>query len=75
MAVSEDGEPDHQVQQAGVSPARNPARLGTAARQALHDQERRLLDQERRLVGTGSHAVDRMRATTAGTFWSKLNAW
>jgi membrane protein len=43
-------------------------------RQALHDQERRLLDQERRLLDKGSHGVDWVRATTAGIFWTKLNA-
>jgi membrane protein len=43
-------------------------------RQALRDRERRLLDQERRLVDQGSHAFDWMRTTTAGTFWSRLNA-
>ena len=90
MAGSEDGQPDSQLQelidgQAGVSPASNPARTGTTKRQALHDheqrlldqvhdQERRLLDQERRLVDKGSHAVDRMQATAAGIFWSRLNA-
>ena len=56
-AVSEDGGPDHQVQemiddQAGVS------RTGLTKRQALRDQERRLLDEEQRLLEKGSHAVD-----------------
>jgi membrane protein len=79
MAVTEDGEPDNQAQemigdQAGVSLTRNPARTGAAKRQVLRDQERRLLDQERRLLDQGSHAVGWMRATTAGTFWSRLNA-
>jgi membrane protein len=72
MAVSEDGEPDNQLHEriddhASVSLTRNPTQKGATKRQALHDQERRLLDQ-------GSHAVDRVRATTAGTFWSRLNA-
>jgi membrane protein len=70
MAVSEDGEPDNQPQEiddhTGVRLTRNPAQAGAAKRQALHDQERRLLDQ-------GSHAFDWMRASTAGTFWSGLN--
>ena len=79
MAVSEDGDPDNQLQQiiddqAEVALARNPAQTGATMRQALHDQERRLLDQERRLLDQGSHAVDWMRATAAGTFWSRLNA-
>ena len=79
MAVSESGEPDSQMQdmagdQAETSPALNPARAGAAKRQALRDRERRLLDQERRLVDQGSHASDWIRATTAGTFWSRLNA-
>ena len=79
MAVSEDGEPDNQLQemiddQAGVSLTRNPAPTGTTKRQALHDQERRLLDQEQRLLDKGSHAVDWVRTTVAGTFWSRLNA-
>jgi membrane protein len=79
MAVSEDAEPDNPVQemledQAGVSPARNPAPTGATRRQALRDQERRLLDQEQRLLDKGAHAADWVRATTAGTFWSRLNA-
>src|SRR5215472_159056 len=44
------------------------------AHTALREQERRLLNQERRLVEQGSHAVDWVRATTAGTFWARLNA-
>lgn len=72
MTVSEEGEPDNQqpemtADQAGVSLTRNPAQAGVTKRQALHDQERRLLDQ-------GSHAFDRVRVSTAGTFWSRLNA-
>jgi len=39
----------------------------------LRDQERRLLDEERRLLDRGSHAVDWVRATAAGIFWSRLN--
>ena len=72
MAVSEDEGPDSQAQekiheQAGVSLTPSPTRIRATKRQALRDQERRLLDQ-------GSRAVDRARATTAGTFWSRLNA-
>jgi membrane protein len=72
MAVSEGGEPDSQLQevaggQAEASPMPHPERAGAAKRQALRDQERRLVDQ-------GSHAFDWMRTTTAGTFWSRLNA-
>jgi membrane protein len=79
MAGSEDGKPDHQLpemreDQAAVSLAGNPERTGAAKRQALHVQEQRLLDQERRLVDMGSHAADWLRASTAGTFWSRLNA-
>jgi len=78
MAVSEDGEPDHQLQemlddQAAVSLAPNPAQTGATKRRTLRDQERRLLDQERQLLEQGSHAVDWVRATAAGTFWSRLN--
>ena len=72
MAVSEDEGPDSQAQerihdQAEVSLTPNPTRTRATRRQSLRDQERRLLEQ-------GSHAVDRVRVTTAGTFWSKLNA-
>jgi hypothetical protein len=72
MAVSEDEGPDSQAQekiheQSGVSLTPSPTRRRATKRQALRDQERRLLDQ-------GSRAVDRARATTAGTFWSRLNA-
>ena len=72
MAVSEDEEPDDQAQerihdQAGVSLVPSPTRTGAPRLQALHDQERRLLDQ-------GSHAVDWVKTTTAGNFWAKLNA-
>ena len=79
MTVSEDDGPDSQAQgmihdQAGVSLTPSPARTRARRRQAVRDRERRLLDQERRLLDEGSHAVDWVRATTAGTFWSKLNA-
>jgi len=72
MAVSEDEEPDGQPPEmtddhAGVPLTRNPAQAGAAKRHTLHDQELRLLDQ-------GSHAFDWMRTSTAGTFWSRLNA-
>ena len=85
MAVS-GGKPDGQGQersdgQAGVSLTQNPARAGASRRHALRDRERRLLErerrlleQERRLLEQGSHAFDWVRATTAGTFWSELNA-
>ena len=86
MTGSEDGQPDHQKQemfddQAAVSLAPNPTRTGATKRQALRDQERRLLEQERRLLeqerrllDKGSHAVDRMKASAAGAYWSRLNA-
>jgi membrane protein len=86
MTGSEDGQPDHQKQemlddQAAVSLAQNPTRTGATKRQALRDQERRLLEQERRLLeqerrllDKGSHAVDRMKASAAGAYWSRLNA-
>jgi len=86
MAVSEDGEPDGQGPdrldgQAGVSLTQHPERAGARRRQALRERERRLLErerrlleQERRLLEQGSHAYDWVRATAAGTFWSKLNA-
>ena len=79
MTVSEDDGPDSQAQgmihdQAGVSLTPSPARTRARRRQAVRDRERRLLDQERRLLDQGSHAADWVRATTAGTFWSKLNA-
>ena len=71
MAVSEDGEPGNQPLEiiddhVGVSLTPNSSRTSAAKRQALHDQERRLLDQ-------GSHAFGWMRDSTAGTFWSRLN--
>ena len=72
MAGSDDAEPDHQLpepagDQAAVSLAPDPARTGATMRQALHDREQRLPDQERRLLEQGSHAVDWMRATAAGS--------
>ena len=78
MAGSEDAEPDrppHETveDQAVVSLALNPPRAGATRRQVLRDQERRLLDEERRLLDRGSHAVDWVRATAAGIFWSRLN--
>src|SRR5215467_4554453 len=79
MAVSEDGSPDSQLpemigDQAGVSLTPNPARTGATKRHSLRDQERWLLDQERRLLDMESHAAEWVKATTAGTFWSRLNA-
>jgi membrane protein len=79
MAVGEDGGPDGQARelvagQPGVSPAPAPAQPGAAKRHAFADQERWLLDQERRLVEMETRAADWVKATTAGTFWSRLNA-
>jgi len=79
MAVSEDDGPDGPAQemihdQAGVTLTPNQARAHALRRQALRDRERRLLDQERRLLDQGSHAAGWVRASTAGTFWSRLNA-
>jgi membrane protein len=79
MAVSEGGGPDSQVpemigDQAGVSLTRSPTQTGATKRHALRDQERRLLDQERRLLDMESHAVEWVKTTAAGTFWSRLNA-
>ena len=79
MAGSDDGWPDNQAQetvdaQPGVSLTPDPTRTGATRRQALRDRERQLLDQERRLLDKGSHAVDWVKVTAAGTFWSKLNA-
>ncbi|HXW34313.1 MAG TPA: YhjD/YihY/BrkB family envelope integrity protein [Acidimicrobiales bacterium] len=42
-------------------------RTGVTRRQALVDQQRRLLDK-------GTHAVDRVKASTAGSVWTRLNA-
>jgi hypothetical protein len=72
MAVTEGAGPDNRVQetgeaQAGVSLTTRPARTAAPKRQALRDQEGRLL-------GKGSHAVDWVQATAPGTFWSRLNA-
>ena len=79
MAVSEDGTSDSQVPdmidgRAGVSLTQAPPQPGAAKRHALRDQKRWLLDEERRLRDMESHAVEWAKATTAGTFWSKLNA-
>jgi len=79
MAVGEDDGPDSPAQemihdQAGVSLTPDQVRTRAMRRQALRDRERRLLDQERRLVDQGSHAAGWVRATRAGTFWSRLNA-
>jgi membrane protein len=79
MAVSEDGSPDDQVSelidgQAGVSLTDNPTRAGAAKRHPLRDGERWLLEEERRLLDMESRAVEWAKATTAGTFWSRLNA-
>jgi membrane protein len=86
MAVSEDGEPDSQGQerlggQAGLSLTQNPAPTGARKRQSLRDRERQLLERERRLLERerqlldhGSHAFDWVGTSTAGTFWSRLNA-
>ena len=72
MAGSETASPGDQVPEtaddhAAVSPTRSPARTGAPKRQPLRDQELRLL-------GKGSHAVDWARATAAAAFWSRLNA-
>jgi membrane protein len=47
---------------------------GAAKRHAFRDQERWLRDEERRLLDMESHAVEWAKATTAGAFWSRLNA-
>jgi proline iminopeptidase len=79
MAGSRDAEPDNQAQETAdaqpeISPTPNAAKTGATKQQTLRDHERRPLDQERRLLDKGSHAVDWVRATTAATFWSRLNA-
>jgi len=79
MAVSEDGGPDDQVPdvidgQAGVSLTDNPTRAGAAKRHPLRDGERWLLDEEQRLLDIESRVAEWVKATTAGTFWSRLNA-
>ena len=79
MAVSEDGGADDPVQdmvagQAGVSLTPDPAPAGAAKHHVLRDQERWLLDEERRLLDKGAHAAEWVRTTAAGTFWSRLNA-
>ena len=74
--------------QAGVSLTQNPAPAGARKRQSLRDRERsllerersllererRLLERERQLLDHGSHAFDWVGTTSAGTFWSRLNA-
>ena len=79
MAVSEDRGPDDQVPdvidgQAGVSLTDNPTRARAAKRHPIRDGERWLLDEEQRLLDMESRAVEWAKATTAGTFWSRLNA-
>src|SRR5215469_3014512 len=79
MAVSENGDPDSQVpgmraDQAGGPPAPNPVQSGATKRHPFRDQERWLLDEERRLLDMESHAVEWAKATAAGAFWSRLNA-
>src|SRR5262252_2098329 len=79
MAVSEDAGADSQVpemigDQAEVSPAPNSAQPAATKRHPLRDGERWLLDEERRLLDIESRAVDWVKATAAGTFWSRLNA-
>jgi membrane protein len=79
MAVSEDGGPDGQApemtaDQPGVSLSPNPARPTATKRHAFRDQKQWLLEEEQRLLEMETHAVDWVKATTAGTFWSKLNA-
>jgi membrane protein len=58
----------------GVSLTRNPTQTGAAKRHTLRDQKRWLLAEERRLLDMESHAAEWVKATTAGTFWSRLNA-
>jgi len=79
MAVSEDRGPDDQVPdvidgQAGVSLTDSPTRAGAAKRHPIRAGERWLLDEEQRLLDMESRAVEWAKATTAGTFWSRLNA-
>ena len=79
MAVSENGSPDSQVpgmhaDQAGGPPTPSPVQPGATKRHAFRDQERWLLDEERRLLEMESHAVEWAKATKAGAFWSRLNA-
>jgi len=79
MALGEDGGPDSQVpemtgDQAGVSLTPSPTQAGPAKRHTLRDGERWLLEEERRLLEVESRAAEWVKATAAGTFWSKLNA-
>jgi membrane protein len=77
--VSKDGRVDDQVPdvvdgQAEASLAGNPTQTGATKRHSFRDQQRWLLDEERRLLDMESHAVEWVKATAAGTFWSRLNA-
>src|SRR6516165_2728337 len=79
MALSQDGGADSQVpevigDQAEVSPAPNSTQPGATKRHVLRDGERWLLDEERRLLDMESRAAEWVKATAAGTFWSRLNA-
>jgi membrane protein len=79
MAAGEDGGPDGQVPdvidgRAGVSLTGSPTRAGAAKRHRLRDGERWLLEEEQRLLDMESRVAEWVKATTAGTFWSRLNA-
>jgi membrane protein len=79
MAVGEDRGLDGQVPemadaQAGVSLTPNPAQPAGAKRHTFQAQEQWLLEEERRLLAMESRAVERVKATAAGTYWSRLNA-
>jgi membrane protein len=79
MAVSEERGPDDQVPnvidgQAGLSLTDNPTPAGLAKRHPLRDGERWLLEEEHRLLDMESRAVDWVKSTAAGAFWSRLNA-
>jgi len=60
--------------QAGLSLSPNPALPGATKRHSFRDGERWLLEEEQRLLDMESRAVEWVKATTAGTFWSRLNA-
>jgi membrane protein len=78
MAVSEHEDAVSPVHEEGdhardsVSPDPRPTRA--TRRDALLEQERRVLGEERRLRDKGAQAVDRMRGSTAGSVWTRLNA-
>jgi len=78
MAVGKNGKTVHQLQEADVQAeivhTDSSTPTGATKRTWLRDEERRILDEEHRLLEKEMHVAERLKVSTAGICWARLNA-